>query len=60
MFQLNGLNQQTNTTIDNEPIPQNIYEKLSYEVISLISKVEEWWNLDKIVRIIKKKEKTRY
>jgi Domain of unknown function (DUF4304) len=42
---------------DEEPIPDDIYEKLAYEVVSLLPKAEEWWNSDKIVRIIKKKTK---
>ncbi|MFE1245755.1 DUF4304 domain-containing protein [Fictibacillus sp. NPDC058756] len=42
---------------DEEPVPDNIYEKLVYEVVSLLPKAEEWWNSDKIARIIKKKAK---
>ncbi|MDA6141615.1 hypothetical protein OSK03_28000, partial [Escherichia coli] len=42
---------------DEEPIPPDIYEKLAYEVVSLLPKAEEWWNSDKIARIIKKKAK---
>lgn len=42
---------------DEEPIPHDIYEKLAYEVVSLLPKAEEWWNSEKIARIIKKKTK---
>ena len=42
---------------DEEPVPDDIYEKLAYEVASLLPKAEEWWNSDKIARIIKKKTK---
>lgn len=42
---------------DEEPIPPDIYEKLAYQVVSLIPKAEEWWNSDKIARIIKRKAK---
>jgi Domain of unknown function (DUF4304) len=42
---------------DEEPLQHDIYEVLAYEVASLLPKAEEWWNSDKIARIIKKKTK---
>ncbi|HZH60196.1 MAG TPA: DUF4304 domain-containing protein [Metabacillus sp.] len=40
-----------------ELVPHDIYGKLAHEFVTLLPKPEEWWNSDKIARIIKKKTK---